>query len=202
MGMGKKGTFVAVGAQVAPNLTITNPNNSDGLNLTKSGTGTGDACKINNAGTGKALSVVQTGDAITTYIKNSGTKETLQANSDTATRAANTPCIKIYDDQHTTDSNEWSATILVQGGNHAEQTAPLISTYNYAASPQRAINIDHAGNGHPIYITNAGTSADIHLSPRASAGMAAGTEGDLYYDSTTHKLMIRTAAGYETITSS
>jgi hypothetical protein len=59
-----------------------------------------------------------------------------------------------------------------------------------------------AANTNPnVKITTAGTGADIRLTGRASAGMGAGTEGDIYFNATTHKLMIRGAAGWETVTS-
>jgi len=52
-----------------------------------------------------------------------------------------------------------------------------------------------------LKITNAGTGPDIALVGRPTAGIAAAAEGSIAYDTTLHKLRVRGAAGWETITS-
>jgi len=84
----------------------------------------------------------------------------------------------------------------------ANTAGPLVKINNdNATDDQICFHVKQDAPAVAFKIENTSTEADIHLSPRASAGMGAGTEGDLYYNSTTHKLMIRTAAGYETINS-
>jgi len=61
---------------------------------------------------------------------------------------------------------------------------------NHASSSVETLRLEHAGTG-----------PDIYMVPRASAGIAAGKEGDMYFNATTHKLMIRGAAGWETVNS-
>jgi len=128
------------------------------------------------------------------------------------TNAAATPAISI-DQNADTGSGNTSAGIYVENTGNADCAMSLFSARGAAnrglltigttnaAFDQTLINLAQGGSGKGIKIACVGNGADIFLTPRASAGMAAGSEGDIYFNVTTHKLMIRGAAGWETVNS-
>jgi len=85
------------------------------------------------------------------------------------------------------------------------------------AGTQAGIQIDQTGNStigagrfntsgganttDAISISTGGTGADIKIAGRATAAYADSGEGAIVYDTTLHKLRVRGAAGWETITS-
>ncbi len=85
---------------------------------------------------------------------------------------------------------------------NASTTKPVVQIDNDSAAIGLIVDLTLGTNSNSaIKITHSGTGADLFLTPRASAGMAAGAEGGIYFNATTHKLMIRGAAGWETVNS-
>lgn len=66
---------------------------------------------------------------------------------------------------------------------------------------QVALQIQQDAVSTPAVTIQSNTGADILLTPRATASIAAAAEGSIAYDSTLHKLRVRGAAGWETVTS-
>ena len=105
------------------------------------------------------------------HIQAAANQGSLELSGMTGTRAANTSTFRIYDTQNTTDSNNWSSSLVIQGANSASQTAPVLSLYSYAASPQITFRIDSGGGGPAAAImggnvgigtTNPGAALDVN----------------------------------------
>jgi len=109
-----------------------------------------------------------------------------------------------------TTSTNYALTVETTGGTgtprtlyiHQNRGNKAVELWKEDTGNSNVMDITNAGGtGTAINIAHSGTGGDIHLTPRAAAGMAAGAEGDIYFNATTHKLMIRGAAGWETVNS-
>ena len=95
-----------------------------------------------------------------------------------------------------------SGRALLVYGNAFTGGSPIVAQQNNAAGTGAVITASTGGHGAGLSITTTGDGCDIQLAGKASAGVAAGTAGGIYYNTTTGKLMVREAAGWKTVTTS
>jgi len=155
------------------NLYVETNGNAAGVYIVQSSAG-GIPLSVINAGTSIGLSVDQNDNGIAIYVDSSGSNVEMAKFYDAGTKikAANKPSVQIYDNRNTTDSNEWSALLLVQGASSSNQTAPLISTYNYVASNQKGIYIDQNGVGDALMIDANGNGLALNIDSEATTSSA------------------------------
>jgi hypothetical protein len=84
----------------------------------------------------------------------------------------------------------------------ANTAGPLVKFNNdNAGDDMPTVQVNQDAPAYAIKVVNTSSEGDIFLTPRASAGIGASAEGAIYFNVTTHKLMIRGAAGWETVNS-
>jgi hypothetical protein len=169
---------VASGAQIVPGLTITQPANQPVITLTKSGTGSGNALAVNNSGAGNTCVLTTSGSSV---------NHILSIASNTVLGAGQS-MVKL---DHSGAAQTTGDSFLEIEGSGAAHTIPFISINSASATCTST----------GIKFTMAGTGPDISLAGRATGSYADAAEGSIIYDTTLHKLRVRGAAAWETITS-
>jgi len=100
------------------------------------------------------------------------------------------------------DGADASALRVVSDTGNNPSTNGLINVDKLATGAGNVLDIGNAGTGASIKITTAdGKGPDISITGRTTANIPDAAEGSLAYDTTLHKLKVRGAAGWETVTS-
>lgn len=104
------------------------------------------------------------------------------------------------------DSDATSARVMeIQSDQTSGETFYIIClSQKLAAGTNCVVRLRHnsaTSSSEILRLEHAGTGPDIQIVGRATGSIAAAAEGAIAYDTTLHKLKIRGAAGWETITS-